>query len=81
MHFSWVFQTFREKQVGKSQGPRDTGARDRAGLPLQGELSLLLLVLHDLGDALLLRVLWVRCFGLVLVSVHILFFRGKVTIA
>lgn len=53
----------------------------RAGLPLQGELSLLLLVLHDLRDALLLRELSVGRFGLALVRVRILFFRGKVTIA
>lgn len=56
-------------------------AAGEAYLPLQGELRLLLLILHDLRDGFLLTQVWVRRSGFALVTVRILFFRGKVTIA
>ena len=50
-------------------------------LPLQGELSLLLFILHNLRDGFLLREVWIGCFGFAVLIVCNLFFRGKVTIA
>lgn len=46
-------------------------------LPLQGELRLLLLVLHDLRDALLRRRALVSGFQCAVASICILFFRGE----
>lgn len=67
-------------KLGKARVLETRAGGPRASLPLQGELSLLLLVLHDLGDALLLRELWVGGFGLAFLSVCIVFLRGKVAI-
>lgn len=86
---NWSFKLLQERlrePNGKKQRiwiywlSKFKGTLERA-LPLQGELGLLLFILHNLRDGFLLWEVWIGCFSFAVWIIRILFFGGKVTIA